>query len=67
MKKGKTDPDTVRKCFDCEHYHACSMWTNGTLQNTIATNCANYDPSMVLVRLELDQAKARIRELEALK
>jgi len=65
-KKKKEPQEPLQKCFDCEHYYACSMWNIGTLQYTDATNCGVYKPSMVLVRLELDQAKARIRELEGL-
>ena len=62
-KQSKQD-EPRRRCFDCEHYHACSAWNIGTLQYADATSCANYEDSMALVRLELDKAKARIRELE---
>lgn len=59
----KQQREQARKCFDCEHYYACSTWNIGTLQYTDATNCANYEESMVLVRLELDRAKAKIEKM----
>lgn len=64
MNKNK-QPEPKQKCFDCEHYHACSMWNIGTLQYTDATNCSIYEPSMVLVRLEFDRAKNKIKELKS--
>lgn len=39
MKKAKP----VRKCGDCIHEYACAMWHIGSLRNTDATNCTNYE------------------------
>lgn len=32
-----------RVCGDCIHYNACSMWNVGSLLNTNAENCVNYE------------------------
>jgi hypothetical protein len=36
------------------------MWNVGTLQFADATNCENYEDSIVLVRLELDRLTAKM-------
>lgn len=40
----KTENKQVRKCSECIHEYACSMWNVGSLHNTDATSCANYEP-----------------------
>ena len=65
MARQKKQTEPTKKCFDCEHYHACSMWNVGTLQFANATNCSNYEPSMVLVRIELDRLKAELKTRES--
>lgn len=40
MKKRKTNSIV---CSDCIHFYACSMWNVGTLYNTNATNCYNFE------------------------
>lgn len=41
MAKKNTTP--TRTCGECIHEFACGMWTLGTLRNTDATNCTNYE------------------------
>lgn len=33
---------SFKLCGDCIHLLACTSWNSGTLKNTDATNCANY-------------------------
>ena len=35
----------VRKCGECIHYYACSSWNVGTLLQTDASHCVNYEKS----------------------
>jgi len=41
MKKKKQE--LKKRCGDCIHLCACRAWNLGTLDNTDATHCINYD------------------------
>jgi len=41
MREKKTKPS--RTCGECIHEFACAMWNVGTLRNTDATHCTNYE------------------------
>lgn len=34
---------TNKICSDCVHYHACSSWNVGSLYNTNAEHCYNFE------------------------
>ena len=33
----------IRKCSECIHENACAMWNIGSIHNTNANACANYE------------------------
>ena len=41
MRKNKDE--RTRTCGECIHEYACAMWNVGSLHNTDATNCSNYE------------------------
>ena len=57
MKRRKHEPETERRpwrtCGDCIHEYACAMWNVGTLQNTDATNCVNFQRLEDLVTIRI--------------
>lgn len=40
----KEKPKAVRRCSECIHEYACQMWNIGSLHNTDASSCINYEP-----------------------
>ena len=42
MKKRETSKP-LRTCGECIHEYACAMWNVGSLHNTNAMGCANYE------------------------
>ena len=57
MKRRKHEPEKERcpgrTCGDCIHEYACGMWNVGTLQNTDATNCVNFQRLEDLVTIRI--------------
>lgn len=45
MRKSKESYGVKRgnTCADCIHEYACQMWTCGTIHNTDAQHCTNYE------------------------
>ena len=38
----QTNP--IRTCTDCFHCHACHLWSNGAISNTVAAKCPQFEP-----------------------
>ena len=39
----RNDTKPKKTCGECIHEYACAMWNVGSLQNTDATHCTNYE------------------------